>query len=129
MPNESEQHERFLRLLLKDERRIRRYILALMPDRVDAADVMQETSLALWRKFDEYRPAQPFFNWAVRKGDWKLIRRKGNHPKAKEHFTLHNLADDKPEVTDYTKQKPDKVKHLLELYVSWQEDVFSRLSQ
>ena len=65
-------------------------------------------------------------NWAVRKGDWKLIRRKGNRATAKEHFTLHNLADDKPEVTDYVKQKPDKMKQLVELYNHWQRDVFSR---
>ena len=65
-------------------------------------------------------------NWAVREGDWKLIRHKGNRATAKEHFTLHNLADDKPEVTDYVKQKPDKVKQLVERYNHWQKDVFSR---
>ncbi len=40
--------------------RIRRYVRGLIPNRVDADDVMQETSLALWRKFDEYCPEQPF---------------------------------------------------------------------
>ncbi len=65
-------------------------------------------------------------NWAVRKGDWKLIRRKGNRATATERFTLHNLADDKPEVTDYLNQKPDKVKQLVELYSRWQRDVFSK---
>ena len=63
--------------------------------------------------------------WAVREGDWKLIRHKGNRAIAKERFTLHDLADEKPEVTDYAKQKPEKVKHLTELYDHWQKDVFS----
>ncbi len=83
--------------------------------------------------FLERNKDAPFFlyfqwqnNWAVREGDWKLIRRKGNRATAKEHFTLHNLADDKPEVTDYVKQRPDQVKQLVELYNQWQKDVFSR---
>jgi arylsulfatase A-like enzyme len=62
--------------------------------------------------------------WAVREGDWKLIRHKGNRPTAKEHFTLHNLADENPEVTDYVDKKPEKVKHLSELYDRWQKEMF-----
>ena len=56
----------------------------------------------------------------------KLIRHKGNRAEAKEHFTLHNLADDQPEAIDYAEQKPDKVTQLVELYNHWQRDVFSR---
>ncbi len=65
-------------------------------------------------------------NWAVREGDWKLIRQKGNRATAKERFSLHNLAGDEPEATDYVDQKPDKVKQLVELYDRWQKDVFSK---
>ena len=64
--------------------------------------------------------------WAMREGDWKLIRHKGPRETAKERFTLHNLADEQPEVQDYAKEKPEKVRHLLEMHLRWQKDVFSK---
>lgn len=63
--------------------------------------------------------------WAIREGDWKLIRHKAPRETAKERFTLHNLAEAEPEVKDYAKQEPAKVKHLLEMHLRWQKDVFS----
>ena len=65
-------------------------------------------------------------NWAVREGDWKLIRYKGRRETAKERFTLHNLADEKPEVTDYVKLKPEKIKQLRELQENWSKGVFPK---
>ncbi len=64
--------------------------------------------------------------WAMREGDWKLIRHKAPRETAKERFTLHNLADEKPEVKDYAKQEPEKVKHLREMQERWQKEVFSK---
>ena len=64
--------------------------------------------------------------WAMREGDWKLIRHKGPRETAKERFTLHNLTDEQPEVRDYAKEKPEKVRHLLEMHLRWQKDVFSK---
>lgn len=64
--------------------------------------------------------------WAIRKGDWKLIRHKGPNPKAKERFTLHNLSEENPEVKDYAKQEPEKVRQLLEMHARWEKDVFSK---
>ena len=36
-------------------------------------------------------------NWAFRKGDWKLIRKKGRWEGARERFWLYSLAGDQPE--------------------------------
>src|SRR5262249_26689045 len=43
-----------------------RYILSLLPHEEDARDVLQETSVALCRKFAEYDPTKPFLAWAYR---------------------------------------------------------------
>lgn len=56
--------EDFVRLLLANERRIFAYILTLLPNPADAEDVLQETSVVLWRKFPEYRPGTSFVSWA-----------------------------------------------------------------
>jgi RNA polymerase sigma-70 factor, ECF subfamily len=58
--------QRFLSLFLRSEREIFRYVAALVPNLTDADDIVQQTALALWEKFDAYDPAQPFTPWACR---------------------------------------------------------------
>jgi RNA polymerase sigma-70 factor (ECF subfamily) len=59
-------HARFMRLFLSSEKEIFRYVAALAPKAADAQDIVQQTAVALWRKFDRYDPAQPFTPWACR---------------------------------------------------------------
>ncbi len=56
--------ELLVRLLSKHQEELFRYIFALLPHEEDARDVLQETSVALCRKFEEYDPAKPFLAWA-----------------------------------------------------------------
>src|SRR5512142_177981 len=58
--------QRFLSLFLRSEREIFRYVAALVPNVTDAEDIVQQTALALWEKFELYDPAQPFTPWACR---------------------------------------------------------------
>ena len=58
--------QRFLSLFLRSEREIFRYVAALVPNVIDAEDIVQQTALALWEKFDAYDPSQPFTPWACR---------------------------------------------------------------
>ena len=56
--------QRFLSLFLRTEREIFRYVAALVPNVAGAEDIVQQTAVALWEKFDAYDPAQPFTPWA-----------------------------------------------------------------
>ena len=58
--------QRFLSLFLRSEREIFRYVAVLVPDVADAEDIVQQTALALWEKFDAYDQGQPFTPWACR---------------------------------------------------------------
>ena len=58
--------QRFLSLFLRSEREIFRYVAVLVPHVADAEDIVQQTALALWEKFDAYDPNQPFTPWACR---------------------------------------------------------------
>ena len=58
--------QRFLSLFLRSEREIFRYVAALVPNVADAEDIVQQTALALWEKFDAYDSSQPFTPWACR---------------------------------------------------------------
>lgn len=58
--------QRFLSLFLRSEREIFRYVAVLVPSVSDAEDIVQQTAIALWEKFDAYDPSQPFTPWACR---------------------------------------------------------------
>jgi RNA polymerase sigma-70 factor, ECF subfamily len=56
----------FLRLFLSSERELFRYVAALVPDVGDAEEIVQQTAVELWKKFDQYDAQQPFTPWACR---------------------------------------------------------------
>jgi RNA polymerase sigma-70 factor (ECF subfamily) len=71
--SDSDRHEQFLRLLSHTEHKVRRYIATLVPNCNDVDDVFQETLIALWRKFDDYRPNQSFDAWAFRFAHYQVL--------------------------------------------------------
>jgi RNA polymerase sigma-70 factor, ECF subfamily len=56
--------EQFVQLFAKCQMGLQAYIWTLVANRADADDLMQETSVALWRKWSEYDPQRDFFRWA-----------------------------------------------------------------
>jgi arylsulfatase A len=56
--------------------------------------------------------------WAVRRGDWKLIRWQ-----KEEKLSLHNLADARPEAKDYAAEKPEIVAGLQALHDQWEREL------
>jgi RNA polymerase sigma-70 factor, ECF subfamily len=54
----------FNELFLRHQKDVFAYILTLAPDRNDAADIFQQTCLALLEKQTEYDPGRAFFPWA-----------------------------------------------------------------
>lgn len=60
---EEENHIWFVQLFSQHQRDIKAYIRALVPSAADADDVMQETSVILWRKLAEFDPDKDFGRW------------------------------------------------------------------
>src|SRR3954470_18998801 len=61
-----EDTEKFVVLLTGSQAEILRYILALVPEVNEAQEILQETAVALWRKFDQYDLSEPFVPLACR---------------------------------------------------------------
>jgi RNA polymerase sigma-70 factor, ECF subfamily len=55
---------RFVELFRKHFRQLLGYVYIIVRDHNDAEDVVQQASLILWKKFDEYRPGTSFIAWA-----------------------------------------------------------------
>ena len=63
MPDDS--YEEFVRLMSVHQRQIWWFINTLLPAANDSDDVLQETSLVLWRKWDQYDRDREFLSWAI----------------------------------------------------------------
>lgn len=56
--------DEFARLYLQNQGRVYAYIATLIPNRMDAEDLLQKTSLVMWRKWDIYDSSQSYIAWA-----------------------------------------------------------------
>jgi RNA polymerase sigma-70 factor (ECF subfamily) len=97
---EAARAELVVRLLSKHQGELFRYIFALLPHEEDARDVLQETSVALYRKFAEYDPDKPFLAWAYRFAYLEVLKQRERNQRRLRHFNpelLERLARQREE--------------------------------
>ncbi len=87
-----EEPERFGRLFVAAQREILRYILALVPDLDDANEILQDTAVDLWRKFDQYDPAYPFAPWACRFAFRRVLKHRRQRARCLKCLSIESLA-------------------------------------
>ncbi|MDB6136976.1 MAG: polymerase, sigma-24 subunit, subfamily [Verrucomicrobiaceae bacterium] len=58
-------YEHFVRHLLQHEGQCRAFLRTQLGSWDEVDDVMQETSLVAWRKYDQYAPGTSFLNWLL----------------------------------------------------------------
>jgi RNA polymerase sigma-70 factor (ECF subfamily) len=56
--------EVFLGLMSEHRRDLKAFVWSVVWDRALGEDILQESALVLWKRFDEYDPARPFGAWA-----------------------------------------------------------------
>jgi RNA polymerase sigma-70 factor (ECF subfamily) len=83
--------ERFVRLFVEGQREILRYILALVPDIDDAHDILQETAVDLWRKFDRYDPAFAFAPWACGFAFRRVLKHRERQQRRIKYLSIESL--------------------------------------
>lgn len=66
--------EQFAQLLARCQRRVFLYVLTLVHRASDAEEILQETNLVLWRKFDKYQPGTSFERWACRIAYFEVLK-------------------------------------------------------
>ncbi len=87
--------ERFTRLWTQAQPAIAGFLAALVPDRHQADDLVQEVAVVLLRKFGEYDPARPFPAWAMGVAKTAALSRRRDLARAACRFqdaTIEQLA-------------------------------------
>lgn len=91
-------HAEFLRLYTQSYRRIYGFILTLLPHPADADEVLQETSIVLWNKLDEFRPGSDFVRWACGVALRQVLRHRRSQqqlPRSLSVELLEQIADER----------------------------------
>jgi RNA polymerase sigma-70 factor (ECF subfamily) len=57
-------HDQFVERFVRSQGRLYGYVATLLPNRSDAEEVFQQTSLVLWRKWQQFDPGRDFLRWA-----------------------------------------------------------------
>lgn len=109
--------ERLVRLLSRHQDDLFRYIFALLPHEEDARDVLQETSVALFRKFAEYDPGKPFLAWAYRFAYLEILKQRERNQRGLRHLrqdVLERLVQEREQQELHLQQRLQALEYCLE---------------
>ncbi|MBN2513779.1 MAG: sigma-70 family RNA polymerase sigma factor [Sedimentisphaerales bacterium] len=68
------QLKNFMGLLVPHQRQIHAFILYLVVNRADADDILQETLVEMWNKFNEYKDGTNFVAWGLTIAKFKVLQ-------------------------------------------------------
>ena len=72
-----QQYSQFVQMFVRHEAAVRGFVRSLLPSWADTDDVMQEVSLACWKKFDQFESgdeAGEFLRWTCMIGRFEVLR-------------------------------------------------------
>ncbi|MDP3071782.1 MAG: sigma-70 family RNA polymerase sigma factor [Opitutaceae bacterium] len=90
--DEAENRKRLMALMTRHQRQIFAYIYTLVPDRHDAEDLLQETSLVICEKFDQFKSGTDFVAWACQIAWWRVRYSRQKFARSKVVFDDEVLA-------------------------------------
>ena len=124
--------QEFVRLLTGNERRLKSYILTLVPNLADAEQIAQETSLRLWEQFGQYDPCEGDFSaWSRSIAHYQILtfRKKqcrerlvfssetdGTAGRSRTAARGPDLAARQEALVDCLQKLPDHARELVRLY-------------
>jgi len=86
----------FIQELTQTQLELRVFVVTLVGDANDAADVLQETNLDLWKKADTYDAARPFLPWAKTIAWYQVLKFRTNRKRERLVFSdavLNEMAE------------------------------------
>ena len=67
-------HQAFMRLYTRHMPQLRAYLRTLLPSWEDVDEVMQESSIVLWKKFDQFDQSTEFMAWATVVARYEVLK-------------------------------------------------------
>lgn len=79
--------EQFAQHLARCQRQVFLFVMGLLHNAADAEEVLQETNLVLWRKFDQFQPGSEFGRWACGIAHYEVLKFRQRQAREKRLFT------------------------------------------
>ena len=104
--------ESFIRLLTKYQQRVFSFILTLVPNWADAEEVLQNTNMVLWRKFEDFQPDTDFVRWANQVAYFEILKFRRSREQNTLLFSenvLEDVASDATNMLDVLETQRDRL--------------------
>jgi len=91
--------------------------LTLLPNWNDAEEVLQETSLVLWRKFADFQPGTSYISWANRVAYFEVHKFRSRQKRAGQLFSndlIDMLAEQSDDMRDLLTDQQEALQYCLE---------------
>jgi RNA polymerase sigma-70 factor (ECF subfamily) len=112
------QHDQFVEQFIRSQDRIYAYVVTLLPNRADAEEVFQQTSLALWKKWQQFDPTRDFVRWACGMAHYEALTFLRKHADrgrvALSEDVLSEVAKDRLELHDVLEARRTALRHCLD---------------
>lgn len=77
----------FVQMLTRYQRRLFLHILAQVPYPVDADEILQETSIIAWDKFQQFRPGTNFLAWVSQIATFEIMKYRSRRRRERLQFS------------------------------------------
>ena len=77
----------FVQLFTRHQRRLYVYILAQVPNPVDAEEILQESNLVIWKKCRQFQLGTYFFAWISRIASYEVLKYRERRRRDKLQFS------------------------------------------
>lgn len=85
--------EEYVQQLTQEQRRVYCYIYSLLPNSVDAEEVLQNTNVVLWRKSGLFEPGTNFYRWACGIARLEVLKWREKQSKDSRAFSVDFIEE------------------------------------
>ena len=106
--SEEQNYEDFVRTFAQHEPQLRAFVRSLLPGWDDVDEVMQETSLVLWRKWSDFDPTTSFARWGCVVARFEVLKHRRRKARDRHVFDpdlIELLAEEGAEEVDNFKSQ------------------------
>jgi RNA polymerase sigma-70 factor, ECF subfamily len=129
---EPDRTELLVRLLTQYQGELFRYVFTLLPNEEDARDALQETNVALYRKFGTYDPERPFLTWAYTFAYLEVLKQRDRNRRGTAPFSrelIERLAREREEHEPILALRLQALDHCLEALPAPDRDLICKRYQ
>jgi len=121
--------DRFMALYTTNHRHVYLYVRSLVPNHADVDDILQQTNMVLWRKFDEFQPGTSFRAWACRIAWFEIHNHRNRSGKGGLRFSdefLDDVADAVQQHSDTFDARAEALRHCMDKLNDRDRDLIQR---